>query len=390
MNLQFESEEPKKILLQALPEAQTAQPQSVAMLNAISETERAQMQRIAQKLRRKNPVGQIAKRFFLGFEIEEMEIAVLLKRLGNNSANRWRERTFATWLLGVLPLSEDHSGQAVKTLGRIVETSHKQDRVRTWGRFCYRSVLYFLTVALFFFGLAEFRRVLAPSLMSFWIWLNTVLDPYLTLWELSHPGPDADTIAMVFVLAMLFIVIPAPITLPLSLYIDRRNQLRVRKVAVKSLERLGSVRALPSLLATIRGANGEFFENIVSCVASLLPKLTPEHYGTLRADVTPNLCYILETFKGNFNHEILNAIEKVGDSRAIPTLKRIIQTDLAPNLRERATEILPILEARQILETHSNQLLRPSQDPIAHEQLLRPARDTEDKDEKTLLRPSDS
>lgn len=392
MNLRFNSEESTEYqsVLQAEP-----QPIRQTEIDPRLALETREMQTLSQRLRAKNPVKQIAQRYFAG-KVEAGDVELLLFRLENNSANRWRERKLAAWILGAIPLNKSQKDLAAETLSRIVETSHKQDRLRTWGRFCYRSAGYFLSVALLFFLFAEFVRLYAPSLMGFWVFIaslgRTILDPYMHLWDklIDPMMRNTGFIIKAFVIASLYILIPAPITLPLSLFIDRRNQNRVRATAATSLERLGELDALPALLSALRNSSGECFDAVAIAIKALLPNLTPEHFGTLRADVTPNLCYILENYKGGYTLEVLSAIEKVGDSRAIPTITRLINTTPDSDVRDKAKKILPILEARKELETHSSQLLRASQQPDATHDLLRPAREKQDSDPDTLLRPSDS
>jgi len=186
----------------------------------------------------------------------------------------------------------------------------------------------------------------------------------------------------------------APISLPLFLTLDKKRQTRVRREATLSLAQLGRVEALPYLLSAIRGAKGELHTEMLNAIGELLPCLTSEHYGRFRSDTVPNLCHLLERCSGDYQLKALQALGAIGDSRAIPAVRRLAgvfakDRSLYTSISKTALEILPILEAREAQENHSRNLLRASQEPLMEKELLRPSYAVNETEPEMLLRPSD-
>lgn len=87
----------------------------------------------------------------------------------------------------------------------------------------------------------------------------------------------------------------------------------------------------------------------------------------------------------------MTALEKVGDARAIPTVRQAVRQwrwDTRENL-VLAERVLGVLEERQRQETERGVLLRGAEQPVSDPaELLRAAAQTESKPEQ-LLRPVD-
>ncbi|MCX6382300.1 MAG: hypothetical protein NT023_22955 [Armatimonadetes bacterium] len=398
MNLQHASEEPKNSYISPISEEQ----ETVEMLVDLTLPEPpalASPQRIRQalrKLRKRNPVKQVAESVLQGEALSDAQLSTLLQRLRNASANRWNERMLASWLLGNVPLTDERTREAITVLGATVEKSFKQDRLRTWERFVWRSSFYFLLTAAVIMSIdwviGHYMTFLAGIWSTFDGLARLLLEPYLSVWDkimtsLMGDGTRIPPLLQPVLLVLVLTLVPAPISLPLSLLLDRRRQNRVRKEATASLTQLGSVEALPYLLASIGGAKGELYQELLDGIATLLPRLTPEDYGRLRSDTVPNLCYLLNNFTGNFLLTVLEAVGKIGDSRAITTVQRLAEGDAPAQVREAARQILPILIARREQENHSQNLLRASKEPVGERELLRPSQEASEEPE-TLLRPS--
>ncbi len=401
MNLQHASEEPQNNYLSPVSEEQ----ETVEMLVDLTLPETPKLtapQRVRQTLRhlrKRSPVKQAAETVLQGEALSDAQLSTLLRCLGNTSANRWNERMLASWLLGNAPFTDEFTLDAITALGATVEKSHKQDRFRVFGRFVWRSAGYYSFLVLAVTGMDAFIRNYTPFLLEVWdamgAWLAALAHPYMDLVDssvkvINDYNPNFSNPIQLVLFVSLLTLIPAPISLPISLLLDRRRQNRVRKEATASLTQLGSVEALPYLLASIGSARGELYQELLDGIATLLPRLTPEDYGRLRSDTVPNLCYLLNNFTGNFLLTVLEAVGKIGDSRAITAVQRLAEGDAPPQIREAANRILPILMARREQESHSRNLLRASKEPISEKELLRPSQAAAETQPETLLRPSDA
>lgn len=403
MNLQHASEEPKNSYISPISEEQ----ETVEMLVDLTLPEPLALalpKRIRQalrKLRKRNPVKQVAESVLQGEALSDAQLSTLLQRLRNASANRWNERMLASWLLGNVPLTDERTREAITTLGATVEKSHKQDKIRVFGRFVWRSAAYMMAMVLLCFGadwlIMNYLTFLKPIWGTLSGWVQLFADPYMNFWNLifrqldvvsKSPGnAPIENISFGFQLVFALTLIASPVSLPVSLLLDRRRQNRVRKEATTSLTQLGSVEALPCLLASIGSAKGELYQELLDGIATLLPRLTPEDYGRLRSDTVPNLCYLLNNFTGNFLLTVIEALGKIGDSRAVLTVQRLAEGDAPAQVREAARQILPILIARREQENHSQNLLRASKEPAGERELLRASQEAVEEPE-TLLRPS--
>lgn len=402
MNLQHAAEEPKNNYLSPVSEEQ----ETVEMLLDATATEAPPLampqraRRALGLLKKRNPVRQVAEAILQGEPLQEGQFAALLHCLKSASANRWNERLLASWLLGRLPLADYQAREAIIALGDAVEKSHKRDRFRAWGRFCWRSGAYFLLGALIVTSMDWIIRNLAPFLEPLWDGLGAglrwVFEPYTKIWDkimttLVGNGTQIPPLMQPILFISMCILVPAPVSLPISAALDRKRQNRVRSEAALSLTQLGGVEALPYLLATIGSARGELYQELLDGVATLLPRLTSEDYGRLRSDVVPNLCYLLQNYTGDFLLAILEALGKVGDGRAISAVTRLSEDAESPaHIRDAANRILPLLLERRERENDSQNLLRASKEPVSERELLRPAQPVEETQPETLLRPSDA
>ncbi|HLK55695.1 MAG TPA: HEAT repeat domain-containing protein [Chthonomonadaceae bacterium] len=193
--------------------------------------------------------------------------------------------------------------------------------------------------------------------------------------------------------------------MPIWLSIDNSHVNRVRRAAAIALGRL---RFPESVGALARGAvdrNASVRQASAQALSIVAPLLTSEHYGKLEAEAVPNLCNALVYYeKGsremdkdifpNFAKrreelELLEALEKVGDGRAIPTVQWIVQGGTDQDLRATARRILPLLLERERKEKEHQILLRGSEAPAASpEQMLRPATINMTEPPEVLLRPT--
>lgn len=388
MNLQHNSEEPQQDYTASVSDERKGLETSATSDKSATRPIYPERLRKTQLGRRRSLSG-ISLRVQNGIALEEKHFFTLFQHLQNPSASRWKERMLASWVIGNTPLTEERTLQAIEALGETVERIHKQDRLLATGRFFGRSVG--MMVALFGISIASGKQTTG---------FGRVFSDYFAFWgkAIFESGGlpsgaeglpyEHQILYMLCVLFLFSIVVTAPFSLPFSLGLDRARQSRVRKEAALSLSNLGRVEALPYLLAAIRGAKGDLQTALLDAIAALLPRLSVEDYGRFRSDTVPNLCHLLERHPGDSQLRILVAIRLIGDSRAIETVKGLAESSPSSEVRERAREILPILEARKAQEYNAQNLLRASQEPLAEEELLRPAYAVADTETDTLLRPS--
>lgn len=115
------------------------------------------------------------------------------------------------------------------------------------------------------------------------------------------------------------------------------------------------------------------------------------HYGRLPTATVPNLCHALTLADEPLALDILQALEKIGDGRAVMTVERLTTRGKTPRIQAAAQRVFPILEQRQRDENAPRTLLRASA-PVATPQnvLLRPAMNTAQEPPEELLRATNN
>src|SRR5579863_2980538 len=91
-----------------------------------------------------------------------------------------------------------------------------------------------------------------------------------------------------------------------------------------ALGRLRAPQGIGALAAACRDRAEPVREAAVEALPSVLPTLTPAHYGTLDGQAVPNLCKLLYPFEAKWTRQILEALGKVGDGRAVEPVQRLI------------------------------------------------------------------
>ena len=134
---------------------------------------------------------------------------------------------------------------------------------------------------------------------------------------------------------------------------------------------------------------------LLTCLA----QLTPAHYGDMDADVVPNLCRLLERAREQLHRNsaratelalsLLEALEKIGDGRAVAATRNLINTGWTAPVNQAAKELLPLLLRTAAAGNQSAHFAaergHAERTPLT---LLRPiANPADDKQPQTLLRP---
>lgn len=177
---------------------------------------------------------------------------------------------------------------------------------------------------------------------------------------------------------------------------------RLRATTAMALGRIGSVSAIGTLTRAALDANAGVRRAAYPALQACLARLTPLDASRMDADVQPNLCRLLDRAREQRNHDsdraeamalsVLDALRQIGDGRAAPNARALINTGWTAPVNHAAKELLPLLLARRQQETDQRVLLRPTAMPaIAPNTLLRPTGSlAEVEAPATLLRPHQS
>ncbi|HLK58733.1 MAG TPA: hypothetical protein VKU00_19330 [Chthonomonadaceae bacterium] len=292
-----------------------------------------------------------------GLPLPEEAFDFLLWQLEQRSAFRLREQMTLTWLQGVLPLNPAQRAKSVRTLASIFHT-------RKWSDHSARMMIY--------------------------VGVSTAVGIILSILK---GGVSSQTVFLAIFGSMLLSLFPIA---PLMAIIEDARINRLRAQAMETLGKLGVPETSGLIAGAVYDASGGKetmgIQRVRKAATAVLPRvlagLTPAYYGRLESSAVPNLCTLL----GHHNEELalaaLDALEKVGDGRAVLPVEGALKKRRSERLRARAAEVLPILVARREREQASQMLLRASAPQEAGEELLRAAVTTPDQAPEQLLRAS--
>ena len=207
-------------------------------------------------------------------------------------------------------------------------------------------------------------------------------------------------IPFIAVLSAAFLCLPIyPIVLPFSLSADETRVNSVRLMAARSLGRMGQIEGLEALAKACLEKNETLRRVAEAGLRSLLPQLTQEHFGQVGSELGPDLCRLLvqsdarlldtEGQAAALSSELLEALEKIGDSRAIPAVQQIFTVGRTEGLKAQANRILRTLMERKKREQEQQTLLRGAgRSASSSEHLLRAATGPTGNGPEDLLRAS--
>lgn len=158
------------------------------------------------------------------------------------------------------------------------------------------------------------------------------------------------------------------------LYISaKRNWALVRAECVRTLQTLGAVEALDEIVPLIMTEKGPLRNMARSSLFTLLPLLTPAHYGRLQSRTLYVLAILLTSNPSQrLALLILEALGKVGNAQVLPYIKRVARRASSSSLVQAAREAQSQIEERLQRDQQSRTLLRASQqEPTRPEHLLR-------------------
>lgn len=330
----------------------------------IEQTEREEVRKLARRLRRSDPVRQIAFALLTEGPEEICSAHPLINALMNLSEVRWRERAVAAWALGRVSLEESQKEEVVRLLCCVAAN----EQMGAGKRLLKRSVRAVLWTSLY--GLLPF------GVDQLLVHLSKFEDP-----DSLMPSPG-----FLYLLLTYWGLCLLALTFPFaSLFLDYNRNLKVRKYSIRSLCRLGSPASIGTLAGLIKKPDMIVSAESETALKHLLPYLTPEHYPDY-SDATPHLCRLLGGADWPFSLQVLEALEKIGDGRAVEVIERLTKRGLHWKVQEEAERILPLLQERQRKEKDPRRLVRAADIPEGLSTLLRPAAGNSPSEPQAFLR----
>jgi HEAT repeat protein len=282
----------------------------------------------------------------------------LTESLLARTAKRWRERKVAAWTLGRARLNRDETDNAAGLLSDVLENAHQDSKTKWLVRGILRSL-----------GISTGLGFLSAILFPHW----------------GH-----DTLYSTAFYATIYEILFGWIMVLFSLYLESNAHARVRAQAAASLANLNVIDSIGPLAHHLFDRDKQTSEACLASLHHLLPLVREEHYGVLGAGSITTLAHALRHPDGNLVLKLLDALDKIGTSHAIPFVAQVASKERT-RLRDAALRTLETLKARQQREDQRNTLLRPTTSPTDPASiLLRPAGSVEAsgaQDANLLLRP---
>jgi hypothetical protein len=333
---------------------------------SIDGAERAWAFDLASKLRRGNPVRRLIDEI-LADQATSTPVGFLQTVLTDRSPRKWRERALAAWGLGVMPISPDRCIGVSSLLSDILGGQVSHDR---FGTGLGRS----------FFVAFPFALLIGKSMILFGgdnsnLNLSNFLPALLGLILISS------LVTIPIGLAI------SPIIVPASMARDKRRLNIIRSAAARALKRLQTPQAVAALAEGARDGDKTVRDNSLEALRTNLPRLSENDYGCLSSVTVPALCYLLNEKNKDLRVEILEALGKIGDGRALVPVTRLHAISKNDKVKDAAASIIPILTYRAEREKSAATLLRPIGPPEDRSvALLRPAGMSTEHEEAQLLR----
>jgi hypothetical protein len=322
--------------------------------------ELATIRNTARKLPRDNVVRQTAERILGDLAGEAFTARHLRKAAVERSGFRWRERFLAAWCLGLTRVPEEERTETIEALGLLADNKLESDNGGAFWRLQYRTALITVPVILAAGGLEA-----VVGSFSVWDILQAAL---------RNLGTSV-------------------VILPFSSMLEKRRLNLARAAAVLSLGRLSAPEATGLVAATLYDGSGEGSGEVKRASERALPSvlraLSFQHLGQVRRTSIDHLCRVLADKRAPLVMAALDALEKVGGGTAVDPVKRLQKKTRSAKLRQRALEVMPVLEARRRDEQAPKMLLRATATPGALDEiLLRPTNPNPESDPDVLLRPT--
>ncbi len=333
----------------------------------------------------------------LKFETSTVRLRMILR---DDGIYQMRESCLAAWTLGILPLDKCNRPLVSATLSQFLTgkgelfSNHYSRR----------------------FGRAIIRTLKTSALMTFSVFFFYWL---ICLVSINFGGGITEELLLLIcqfalmcglggIFTTLALSIPLfPIVSLIYKGVDTARLNKIRTYIALSLGRIGLPDSAESLSRASLGLNWKVASMAQISLCDLLPTITHESFGQLPSETIPNLSKLLkrvglredviienplsaknEVSCHQLAFAILDALEKIGDSRAIKAVIEVSGSASNRKIQKRASEILPILEERAQNENDRSMLLRGSSEPVKPNELLRPVLEKIPIETKGLLRPN--
>jgi DNA-binding phage protein len=321
---------------------------STPAVGAISIEERQRIETLLTTVSPKSPVRG-AVETLLADPTATVPLEPLYAVLRRPSWRRWREQQLAVWALARLA---ERNEQREKTVDAFAKVLSGDFSAKMW---------------------AYIGAVILMPLMITQIIMWRKFEAHSTFTDMF------DTFFDILVYYSLFMSSKATFANP------------VREEAAGALGKLRAVEALDSLVQAELGALNALHPKMRKAIFSLLPALTPDHYGKLQTRTLRLLAIMLEDQMDEKNaHLILHALDKVGDRSVLPILNRIARgkgrAGRLPSVRAAASQVIAHIEERLAKHKESDLLLRIASETSSSANLLRPSKHDSEEDIALLLR----
>lgn len=305
------------------------------------------LRQLLRRLPASHPIRQAAESFLAApaAPLEPTSFTLLFRALTNPEARHWRERMIAAWALCRATLTPQQARNIANTLLDILNDQLPGDTREERQQGYYRWLWYGTLPALTFFVVMIFVRAL--------------------------PGEEN----LLFGAAMGTLLVAAASALRAVIGMARLDldDWRINRVRVAAVEGLGLLQ-MPETVGALAFALGDLNLRLRAAAEAALfdtlPRLTFDHYGSLDRQAVPNLCRVLSHPRQELVVRVLEALEKVGDGRALPFVQRLDDRPADTAFRELAARVLTTLQERKRLEDDRRMLLRGSTSPNAAPSLL--------------------
>ncbi len=302
------------------------------------------------------------------------------------------ETCVSAWLLGLLPNAQEDKISANKVLLNTISKDYFANG--GFGSHLGRAFLRTL----------RFSFLTVSSIFVLWLAVFGMLGDWRT-WD----------VGMIIVFCVfgiptvsLFLTFPMlPFGIALSAAKDDLNQTKINTLASLSLGRLGFAESIGALAKEGTDSNRQSAIAASEALLKILPKIGPEWRYQFPVETIPELCKLLSKINSialfekkqlkigavrNLIEELVLAIlevfEKAGDGRTLKSVEDVTKAAMSEAVWKRAMAALPILKERAQMENDRQHLLRGSQAPVNHHELLHPAMFTPEMKEGELLRPA--
>ena len=281
------------------------------------------------------------------------------------------EAHISTWLLGLTPLRPEHRGAVIAHLRVLLGRPPSFLLMASWKRML--SALHWTASIAFVLSAAASGILLSDG--------------------------RAGTLLVFIPLMLLLGLLLYPVTLFKLHSRELRSARELRFLAAHALGRLRATAAVDALAAACLEGNDHVSVIAAAALRVVLPDLTAGQFGALGPEAVPNICRLLkrcapaaithEDVDYGLTLDLLTALEKMGDARAIPTVRQGASEWQDRKLSAVATRTLAVLEERQRSETERGTLLRGAAQPaIADAELLRASTAHTESRPEQLLRPT--